>query len=368
MSQAWDVLVVGAGPAGAWAACAAARRGRRVLLVDKATFPRSKVCGCCINAAALTTLGHADRAEVIGARAGEIRQVLLAAGGQRVALALSRGVAMSRSAFDAGLVKVAVAAGVTFRAGVRASLLPDRTQRRRVQIGDEVVSADIVIAADGLGGTLLDDEPGMRPRVARASRIGAGVVLDDAPGFYCNGRIHMACARYGYVGLVRLEDGRLDAAAAFDPAFIRACGSPGDAATAILREAGLPPIDALSHAAWRGTPALTRRRCVAGHRVLAVGDAAGYVEPFTGEGIAWALATGAAAGRLASLQWTRRTPQAWKREYRHITAHRRRTCRALTLALRHPRLVRTGLALLALRPGLARPVLRGLNASWSMGA
>ena len=48
-----DVLVIGAGPAGSVTARELARRGRRVLLVDKAAFPRPKVCGCCLNAAAV---------------------------------------------------------------------------------------------------------------------------------------------------------------------------------------------------------------------------------------------------------------------------------------------------------------------------
>ena len=52
----WDALVIGAGPAGSVTARELARRGRRVLLVDRATFPRSKVCGGCLNGAAIRTL------------------------------------------------------------------------------------------------------------------------------------------------------------------------------------------------------------------------------------------------------------------------------------------------------------------------
>ena len=55
-SQTWDVLVVGAGPAGALAARQAGRRAASVLLVDKAMFPRYKVCGSRLNASALTPL------------------------------------------------------------------------------------------------------------------------------------------------------------------------------------------------------------------------------------------------------------------------------------------------------------------------
>src|SRR5207253_6673651 len=54
--RTWPVLVVGAGPAGATAARELARRGVEVLLVDRAMFPRWKVCGCCLNGNALATL------------------------------------------------------------------------------------------------------------------------------------------------------------------------------------------------------------------------------------------------------------------------------------------------------------------------
>ena len=55
-SELWDAVVIGAGPAGSMTARELARLGRKVLLVDKAAFPRGKVCGCCLSGSALTTL------------------------------------------------------------------------------------------------------------------------------------------------------------------------------------------------------------------------------------------------------------------------------------------------------------------------
>ena len=63
-ARSWDAVVVGAGPAGSVAARELARRGVSVLLVDKATFPRAKVCGCCLNAAALDTLAKIGLADL----------------------------------------------------------------------------------------------------------------------------------------------------------------------------------------------------------------------------------------------------------------------------------------------------------------
>src|SRR5262249_27978082 len=75
-----------------------------------------------------------------------------------------------------------------------------------------------------------------------ASRIGAGVVSPTAPEFYTPGAIFMACGRGGYLGQVRLEDGRLDLAAAFEPEALRQAGGPGPAAAHLLDEAGWPAV------------------------------------------------------------------------------------------------------------------------------
>src|SRR5205807_1765500 len=54
--RCWDVVIIGAGPAGAMAARQLARFGKSVLLIDKMHFPRWKVCGCCLSPGALATL------------------------------------------------------------------------------------------------------------------------------------------------------------------------------------------------------------------------------------------------------------------------------------------------------------------------
>src|SRR5260370_12473887 len=71
--RSWEVVIIGAGPAGAIAAHQLARLGKSVLLVDKVLFPRWKVCGCCLNAGALATLHAAD----LGRLAAQCRAVPL---------------------------------------------------------------------------------------------------------------------------------------------------------------------------------------------------------------------------------------------------------------------------------------------------
>src|SRR5262249_881437 len=144
----------------------------------------------------------------------------LAAGKRSVALPLPCGVAVSREAFDAALVQAAVARGADFLPLTRAVSSAGAESARLVRLQQQATtaegSANGVLAADGLGGTFLASSGIARPTRPR-SRIGAGVILDTGEPFYRSGVIYMSCGRHGYVGLVRLEDGRLDVACAIDP-------------------------------------------------------------------------------------------------------------------------------------------------------
>jgi 2-polyprenyl-6-methoxyphenol hydroxylase-like FAD-dependent oxidoreductase len=191
-------------------------------------------------------------------------------------------------------------------------------------------------------------------------------VLDGGPGFYTSGTIYMACSGGGYVGLVRLEDGRLNVAAALDLAWVRRAGGLDGAIGAIIGRAGWPAISLTAGSAWHGTPVLTRRTGMADdERVFLLGDAAGYVEPFAGEGIAWALEAAMAVVPFAEAAircWHPALIGKWKRTYDTRIGRRQRLCRLAAWALRRPVLVGTIVGLLARAPGLALPVVARLNA------
>ena len=118
--------------------------------------------------------------------------------------------------------------------------------------------------------------------------IGLGGVV-SAPGLdYPDGSIHMAMGDGGYVGLVRVEDGSLNVAAAVSPSAMKRAGNPTSLLNSLLQGAGWPEIPEGRAPKWKGTPELTRRPAQVGaERILSVGDASGYVEPFTGEGMFW---------------------------------------------------------------------------------
>jgi flavin-dependent dehydrogenase len=175
----------------------------------------------------------------------------------------------------------------------------------------------------------------------------------------------MAVARSGYVGLTRLEQGVLNVAASFDRSFLAHHGSPRAAADAVLAEAGFPAIPELEKTRWKGTPGLTRRvRPVATDRVFLIGDACGYVEPFTGEGMAWAFLSAQAVIPLALRgieQWEPALAREWEAAYRHRIVRRQRLCHGMASLLRHPRLMR-GVFEFALRvPAAARWLIGRVN-------
>ncbi len=357
-STIWDALVIGAGPAGSLTALGLARRGCRVLLVDQARFPRSKVCGCCLNGAVVATLHRLGLDHVLDG-AAPLRSIRIAVRTQSADLALRQSLALGRDVLDTRLATAAENAGAEFLPGVVAKLGAAHADHREVIVNGQPVRSRIVILASGLAGSPVQPEPG--------SRIGAGTVFaaEAAPDFFAPGTIFMATARHGYVGLVRVEDDRLDVAAAFDSAFVKEKGGPGPAAAVILREVGWPMPQGTTEFHWKGTPALTRRAvCPASHRLFLVGDAAGYVEPFTGEGIGWALTSAAALAPIAARAiacWDDRRLRDWQATHRNLLGRRQGRCRLVARVLRSPRLCGLAIRSLALFPSLARPVIAALD-------
>jgi flavin-dependent dehydrogenase len=371
-SLAWEVIVVGAGPAGSLAARELARRGVAVLLVDKAAFPRWKVCGCCVNPWAQETLSSVGLGGLLNRQGGiALEGIQLGAGGGQAFVHLPGEMALSRTALDAALIEAAIAAGAHFLPSTLARLGGVGPQQREITLRQErqemQATAKIVVAADGLGCRLLASQGDAQPEIQSGSRLGAGLVVENFPGFYQAPRIFMACGTGGYVGLVRVEDGRLDMAAAFDPVQVKRAGGLGKTAQNILAEAGFPAISEMTTRAWQGTPLLTRRLTrPAAERIFLIGDAAGYVEPFTGEGIAWALACGKAIAPIAqraAQHWEERQARQWTALYRHMIKRRQWVIRSLALVLRRPLLARALVATLSRVPMLASPVVQYLHAT-----
>ena len=159
-----DVVVVGAGPAGSITALALARGGASVLLVDKSTFPRTKVCGCCVNPRALETLRRLGQGQLTARLAAvPLTSLTLGCDGQHATIRHPLGVAVSREAFDVALVTAAREHGVAFLPATTASLLPlasseFREVRLRCDGGSWTVRGRFVVSATGLTDSLREDQ------------------------------------------------------------------------------------------------------------------------------------------------------------------------------------------------------------------
>lgn len=355
-----DALVIGAGPAGASGACVLARQlgsGGRVLLVERSAWPREKVCGCCLGPAGVRLI---DRHELVAwepapwtpVDAAEVR-----VGREACEVAHPGGRAMARSVLDGAIVRSAVEAGAAFRSETIARVAQREENGWLVELmrGGEpsgLVHAPVVIAADGLTGSSISAIPELATRIARGGWIGVSTTLEDGSlRDLREGVVRMHVGPGGYAGLVRLPGERFALAAAVDPRVAKARGGAGALIEAILRDAG--SVCDLRERRLSGTGYLTRERArVALPGLLVVGDAAGYVEPFTGEGMTWAIASGVEAGLLGA-QAVRgrlaieRVAAAWERWHAHEIRGRYVVCR--------------GVRWVAHRPMAARVVVRAIG-------
>lgn len=367
--EAWDVVVIGAGPAGSLGAREAARQGLRTLLVEAKPFPRAKVCGGCLNARALQALerlGLGGLAPSCGAE--PLETVKIQAGQRAVSLPLPRGVVLTRQTLDHALVTEAIEAGVAFLPETSVAVQPANHLPIRLLIARQAgmsrtLQANVVLCADGLGRSSARLLPELRPRIASGARVGVGAVFPEsalsptARQAYPRGRVVLAVATGGYVGMARAEAGKIIVAAALAPKILKQYSSQPDAVDAILASAGLPLLEANETRIWQGTPLLTSRaRRVATTRLFVIGDAAGYVEPFTGEGMAWAAEGAEAVTPLvvdACRRWHPALAAAWEARYQIQIRRRQHFCQTIAAILRRPWAVSLALKLVRSSPALA---------------
>ena len=369
-NESWEAIIVGAGPAGALAARELARHGKRVLLVDKRGFPRPKVCGACLGPHALGVLERVGLGTLPTQLGGAHYDRLgLWSRGAAADVPLLGGVALAHEPhWIRRSCKRRCGQASQFLPGTRAELGSLSVDCRHVRLHQldqqQEATTQIVVAADGGGGNLMSQAPEVTYRVWKQSRIGAGAVWQDGGDFYQPGQIYMAVGRHGYAGLVRAENDLLNVAAALDVSYIRRCGDIAKAISATIEEAGLPAL-AADKASWRGTPPMTRVASQVGcERLFAIGDAAGYVEPFTGEGMAWAMSSAVLVvpHLLPAIQsWHETLTAAWTKSYRREIRSRQRECWRLAALLRRPWLVRNSIRALRRYPVLARPLVRRIS-------
>ena len=347
----WDAIIIGAGIAGSIAAHRCAAAGLRTLLIDRTTMPRSKVCGCCLSPLGVSTLHTAGLASALES-ATPITTLDLWYNTRNVHINVPQYLVLPRTILDARLVALAQSAGATFLPNHIATVTtsPDlqtnqvilrraSTSSSQSALTPAALTATTILACDGLDGSALKDHSAFSWTIAPSSHIGLGATLTtpNSPIPLPPGRIAMLCNATGYLGLCTLPDGSTHAAAAVSPTALRIAGSPQSLLANFITSANGDP-SSIHAATWKGTPLLTRRRNTVAHtNILTVGDSAGYVEPFTGEGMTWAILSALAAADLI-INPPSHTPlaRAWSTTHAQLIASRQRTCGRIASLLRQP--------------------------------
>ena len=374
-TSSWDAIVVGAGPAGSVAAYLLAREGLQMLLTEAKKFPRGKVCGGCLNPRAINALDSIGLGPTLRSCGGEhFDRVRLFHHRQVAEVPLPSGISVTRRRLDAALVEQAIAAGATFVTEAKCKVLPAVEQGIRTVEwqGDGQLhraTAPMVLACDGLGHPSLSEIPACNSVVATNSHIGLGVIVEQSEATECIHRhsIFMVVSDSGYVGVTRAEENCLSVAAAINPASLGSSNSPASVLEQMLRSAGIEQVLAGASAPVRGTLPITQQATsVAAERLLLVGDAAGYVEPFTGEGMAAAIEGAllvAPIAKQAARAWQPKLADQWQSEYARRVRSRQVACRSIAWLVRHPRVLGWSLRALALQPGIGSTVGRWIGRS-----
>jgi menaquinone-9 beta-reductase len=357
--EIWDVAVVGAGTAGAAAAVQLAASGKRVLLIEAKAFPRDKVCGGCLNQRAwnglmqITPRGNQSSmtARIEAAGAVPVERMLLNCLGREAKWTTPTMHAISRRTLDLLLVAAAIESGASFCTETIAKVIDDEaTDYRSVRLMNAsgqacVVKARAAIVADGLGHSALSEFSNMSSQVESGSRLGLGAIIEDQSQAYAHRELTMAVGRSGYVGLTRVEFGKLNIAAAVDASALKSNG-PQIAVETILKSCRLPIPESLKDVKWTGTLPLTRTsRQVAARRLFTIGDSASYVEPFTGEGMSWAIQDALQVSRLLSAagESCESMTTAWNYQWKEKLRSKQWVCRGLAALLRRPQLASVSL-------------------------
>jgi flavin-dependent dehydrogenase len=350
-----DVLVVGAGPAGSVAALVLARAGVNVTLLDRAEFPRDKLCGDSINPGAMTLLRRHGLAENVEVSSVPIRGMLVTGpGNAEVNGRYAEGIvgrSLRRRELDALLLSAAIQAGARFEANVRVSAASTVGDGESVTVNGVVVRTDtgsiverqarVVIAADGRRSGLAFGL-GLAKHPLRPRRWALGAYFEGVTGLAERGEMHIRRGRY--IGVAPLAGGLANVCVVVPEISARSFMHAPDVAleAAIVADARLrgrfETARRMTDVQVLGPLAVEVSRAGVSGLLLA-GDAAGFIDPMTGDGLRIAIRGAELAAEAALGQLDGRIAQShlWLEGKRQTEFGRKlRTNRLLRSLVAHP--------------------------------
>lgn len=328
--------IIGAGPAGAICAWSLARRGWRVTLLERAPFPRVKVCGEFVTPAATDILEEIlPEAALLDAGARRIRRVeLFAAGRARQWQMPAPAWALSRASLDTLLLAQAARAGASVLSPASVRDVEYAQDAITLRLADgATLAAEIIIHADGSG--RFDPAGALAPA---PGLVGMKCHLNLPPQ---GDLLTMRAAPGAYIGTVSVEGGLSTCALVARKSLVHAAGGDGDQLLATLWPDFRP---AWRQGDWKASSVPRGPYRTPGHpRSFRIGNAAAAVDPVGGEGIGLALWSGHTLGALlakaeptaASLA---RVQLAIAAAYHRRLRVRRLGCRLIAEIMMRPRL------------------------------
>jgi geranylgeranyl reductase family protein len=292
--EMFDVAIIGAGPAGSSCAAFCAMAGLETLVLERARFPREKVCGDCLNPSCWRVLERLGIArQVCDLPHSKLASVdFIAIDGPKVTVTLPTGsdceLSIKRSLFDDLLLKRACELGAHVREGTTVTTLVHDQHWKIETATRESFRARILIGADGRNSTVAR----LRNLLPRPSRERVALQAHIPLPLNFGERVVLQFLREGYSGQAPVNENELNLCLVGRPPTISR-----------LRQWAHRQFEIPATQRWRTITPLTRSPLPCAHEnLLFIGDAARVVEPFTGEGIYYALRSGEfAAGAIAKI-------------------------------------------------------------------